>query len=212
MLTLVSTWEVTYVSSIDIFFLYSNWLRTECFAILFLAFWFCRDRQIWTCLCFLWHCCAICFHCCSNMVILLWLPLHTHLFNCQEFLALWWCLHILLTLSSNYLLTGNYLKPKRYVSRLLWLWKNGEANCDYAFIALCQYLIRVIINLHSLQEDDEDSDDDSEEAVIGFWSGFAWLVGMTVFISVLSEYVVDTIEVNDFFFIYPLRDETILLL
>lgn len=75
-----------------------------------------------------------------------------------------------------------------------------------------QYLIRVIINLHSLQEDDEDSDDDSEEAVIGFWSGFAWLVGMTVFISVLSEYVVDTIEVNDFFFIYPLRDETIILL
>ncbi|KAI5419155.1 Vacuolar cation/proton exchanger 3, variant 3, partial [Lathyrus oleraceus] len=33
-----------------------------------------------------------------------------------------------------------------------------------------------------------------EEAVIGFWSGFAWLAGMTVFIALLSEYVVDTIE------------------
>jgi Ca2+:H+ antiporter len=30
--------------------------------------------------------------------------------------------------------------------------------------------------------------------VIGFWSGFAWLVGMTIVIALLSEYVVDTIE------------------
>ncbi|XP_045807678.1 uncharacterized protein LOC123901877 isoform X2 [Trifolium pratense] len=33
-----------------------------------------------------------------------------------------------------------------------------------------------------------------EEAVIGFWSAFGWLDGMTVFIALLSEYVVDTIE------------------
>jgi hypothetical protein len=31
--------------------------------------------------------------------------------------------------------------------------------------------------------------------VIGFWSAFAWLAGMTVFIALLSEYVVDTIQV-----------------
>ena len=40
--------------------------------------------------------------------------------------------------------------------------------------------------------------------MIGLWSGIAWLVGMTVFIAVLSEYVVDTIEVIDikcFFFL-----------
>ncbi|KAJ1396164.1 Sodium/calcium exchanger membrane region [Sesbania bispinosa] len=43
-------------------------------------------------------------------------------------------------------------------------------------------------------EDDEEGDNASEEAVIGFWSGFAWLVGMTVFIALLSEYVVETIE------------------
>ncbi|MCI22679.1 vacuolar cation/proton exchanger 3-like, partial [Trifolium medium] len=43
-------------------------------------------------------------------------------------------------------------------------------------------------------EDDEAGENDSEEAVIGFSSGLAWLVIMTVFIAILSEYVVDTIE------------------
>lgn len=31
--------------------------------------------------------------------------------------------------------------------------------------------------------------------MIGFWSGFVWLVGMTGIIALLSEYVVGTIEV-----------------
>ncbi|XP_019446122.1 PREDICTED: vacuolar cation/proton exchanger 3-like isoform X2 [Lupinus angustifolius] len=43
-------------------------------------------------------------------------------------------------------------------------------------------------------DDDQEGDNASEEAVIGFWSGFAWLVGMTVLIALLSEYVVETIE------------------
>ncbi|KAF7825544.1 vacuolar cation/proton exchanger 3-like [Senna tora] len=45
-------------------------------------------------------------------------------------------------------------------------------------------------------EDEKDNDDNvaEEAAVIGFWSGFAWLVGMTVLIAFLSEYVVQTIE------------------
>ena len=34
-----------------------------------------------------------------------------------------------------------------------------------------------------------------ETPVIGFWSGFVWLVGMTILIALLSEYVVGTIEV-----------------
>ena len=44
--------------------------------------------------------------------------------------------------------------------------------------------------------------------MIGLWSGIAWLVGMTVFIAVLSEYVVDTIEVIDikcFFFFQKMK-------
>ena len=38
--------------------------------------------------------------------------------------------------------------------------------------------------------------------MIGFWSGFVWLVGMTLVIALLSEYVVATIEVTSakFFF------------
>jgi Ca2+:H+ antiporter len=32
--------------------------------------------------------------------------------------------------------------------------------------------------------------------VIGFWSAFTWLAGMTIIIALLSEYVVGTIEVH----------------
>ena len=32
-------------------------------------------------------------------------------------------------------------------------------------------------------------------AIIGVWSSFGWLVGMTIVIAVLSQYVVATIEV-----------------
>jgi len=39
-------------------------------------------------------------------------------------------------------------------------------------------------------------EEDEEKAEIGFWSAFTWLVGMTMVISLLSEYVVGTIEVS----------------
>lgn len=38
------------------------------------------------------------------------------------------------------------------------------------------------------------SEEEEEKAAIGFWSAFAWLVGMTLIIALLSEYVVGTIE------------------
>ncbi|PSS34679.1 Vacuolar cation/proton exchanger like [Actinidia chinensis var. chinensis] len=45
------------------------------------------------------------------------------------------------------------------------------------------------------QEEDEDDDVTTEKApVIGFWSGFSWLLLMTAVIALLSEYVVGTIE------------------
>jgi len=47
-----------------------------------------------------------------------------------------------------------------------------------------------------VQEDEYDDDVEQETAVISFWSGFAWLVGMTLVIALLSEYVVATIEVT----------------
>ncbi|CAN0854784.1 Vacuolar cation/proton exchanger 1, partial [Linum grandiflorum] len=48
----------------------------------------------------------------------------------------------------------------------------------------------------SQQQEGGELEEEEEEngAVIGFWSAFIWLVGMTVFIALLSEYVVGTIE------------------
>lgn len=37
---------------------------------------------------------------------------------------------------------------------------------------------------------------DDETPVIGFWSGFIWLLLMTCIVALLSEYVVETIEVS----------------
>ncbi|KAE8666731.1 Vacuolar cation/proton exchanger 3 [Hibiscus syriacus] len=50
---------------------------------------------------------------------------------------------------------------------------------------------RQIFDAH--QEDDEEEEEE-EKAVIGFWSRFSWLVGMTLIIALLSEYVVVTFE------------------
>lgn len=65
-------------------------------------------------------------------------------------------------------------------------------------VAYFAYLIFQLWTHRQFFEAQEDSDDDaeaSEEApVIGFWSGFAWLAGMTAVIALLSEYVVGTIE------------------
>ncbi|KAL6998423.1 Vacuolar cation/proton exchanger 3 [Sarracenia purpurea var. burkii] len=45
------------------------------------------------------------------------------------------------------------------------------------------------------EEEDEDDDGVSQESpVIGLWSGVTWLIGMTAFVALLSEYVVGTIE------------------
>nr|POE58501.1 vacuolar cation/proton exchanger 3 [Quercus suber] len=50
--------------------------------------------------------------------------------------------------------------------------------------------------LFEVQEESEGGAEGEEEVpVIGFWSGFVWLVGMTIVIVVLSEYAMATIEV-----------------
>ncbi|KAL9260477.1 Vacuolar cation/proton exchanger 3-like protein [Drosera capensis] len=66
-----------------------------------------------------------------------------------------------------------------------------------AYIAYLVFQLWTHRELFETQEDPCDDEDDlvsQETAVIGFWSGIAWLVGMTAFIAVLSEYVVETIE------------------
>ncbi|KAG2263403.1 hypothetical protein Bca52824_070482 [Brassica carinata] len=67
-----------------------------------------------------------------------------------------------------------------------------------AYIAYLIFQLWTHRQLFEAQEDEDDAYDDEvtvEEApVIGFWSGFAWLAGMTLVIALLSEYVVSTIE------------------
>ena len=41
-------------------------------------------------------------------------------------------------------------------------------------------------------------EENEEKAVIGFWSVFKWLVGMTLVISLLSEYVLLTVRPGKF--------------
>ncbi|XP_043723373.1 vacuolar cation/proton exchanger 3 isoform X2 [Telopea speciosissima] len=64
-----------------------------------------------------------------------------------------------------------------------------------AYFAYLFFQLKTHRQLFEAQQD-EDGDEvgSEEEAVISFWSAFAWLVGMTVVIALLSEYVVGTIE------------------
>ncbi|KAK2361078.1 vacuolar cation/proton exchanger [Trifolium repens] len=70
-----------------------------------------------------------------------------------------------------------------------------------SIVMLGAYVVYLVFQLWThrqlFEAEDEgegENDEAEEEAVIGFWSAFAWLAGMTVFIALLSEYVVDTIE------------------
>ncbi|XP_017244943.1 vacuolar cation/proton exchanger 3 [Daucus carota subsp. sativus] len=73
----------------------------------------------------------------------------------------------------------------------------SRASSILMLVAYIAYLFFQLWTHREVFEAQEEEDDDliSDEApVIGFWSGFIWLAGMTVVISVLSEYVVGTIE------------------
>jgi Ca2+:H+ antiporter len=46
-----------------------------------------------------------------------------------------------------------------------------------------------------LQEGEgNEADSESDECILSFWGSIAWLAILTVFISILSEYLVDAIE------------------
>ncbi|KAL6146190.1 hypothetical protein ACLB2K_056873 [Fragaria x ananassa] len=74
----------------------------------------------------------------------------------------------------------------------------SRASSVVMMIAYAAYIVFQLWTHRELFEVQESEDDDDvaeeEEAVIGFWSGFVWLVGMTGVIALLSEYVVGTIE------------------
>ncbi|GAA0161083.1 transporter [Lithospermum erythrorhizon] len=74
----------------------------------------------------------------------------------------------------------------------------SRVSCIFMIIAYFGYLIFQLWThrqLFEAEEEEEGDDDTSDETpVICFWSGFAWLVGMTIIIAILSEYIVGTIE------------------
>ncbi|KAG0502023.1 hypothetical protein HPP92_002095 [Vanilla planifolia] len=65
-----------------------------------------------------------------------------------------------------------------------------------AYIVYLFFQLKTHRRFFESQEEDEDNDVvvHEDEAVIGFPSALAWLVGMTIVIAILSEYVVGTIE------------------
>ncbi|KAK7275992.1 hypothetical protein RIF29_17121 [Crotalaria pallida] len=72
----------------------------------------------------------------------------------------------------------------------------SRASSVFMLLAYVAYIYFQLIthrNLFDAQEEDN-KDEDEEKPVIGFWSAFTWLAVMTLVISVLSEYVVGTIE------------------
>ncbi|KAK2641114.1 hypothetical protein Ddye_022877 [Dipteronia dyeriana] len=65
-----------------------------------------------------------------------------------------------------------------------------------SIVMLLSYIAYIFFQLKTHRQifESQEEDEEEEKAVIGFWSAFSWLVGMTVIIAVLSEYVVGTIE------------------
>ncbi|KAA8549403.1 hypothetical protein F0562_001124 [Nyssa sinensis] len=67
-----------------------------------------------------------------------------------------------------------------------------------AYVSYLFFQLKTHRQLFESEEEDEDEDDvgvlSEERPVIGFWSAIIWMVGMTILIALLSEYVVGTIE------------------
>ncbi|KAK9699119.1 hypothetical protein RND81_08G154000 [Saponaria officinalis] len=74
----------------------------------------------------------------------------------------------------------------------------SRAGSIVMLVAYVAYLVFQLWTHRQLFETKEDSDEDEtveeEVPVIGFWSGFSWLAGMTVVIALLSEFIVGSIE------------------
>nr|GMD18847.1 vacuolar cation/proton exchanger 3-like [Ipomoea batatas] len=76
---------------------------------------------------------------------------------------------------------------------VLWL---SRVSSIFMFVAYIAYLFFQLKTHRQFFEAPEEEGDklSEDEAVIGFWSAFVWLIAMTITIALLSEYVVGTIE------------------
>ncbi|CAL9186757.1 unnamed protein product [Musa hybrid cultivar] len=79
----------------------------------------------------------------------------------------------------------------------LWLSRACSIVMLLAYVAYLFFQLKTHRQLYESEEEEDDDNDDAvaqDEAVIGFPSALAWLLGMTAVIAILSEYVVATIE------------------
>ncbi|XP_074295025.1 vacuolar cation/proton exchanger 3-like [Silene latifolia] len=71
----------------------------------------------------------------------------------------------------------------------------SRASSVILLVAYMTYLFFQLKTHRQLFESQEETENDEDEkAVVGFFSAFTWLVGMTAVIALLSEYIVGTIE------------------
>lgn len=85
--------------------------------------------------------------------------------------------------------------PELNGSWVLQLSRTSSIVMLFAYVAYLFFQLKTHSQLFGSEGEDVDNEDlDKETASIGFWSSFTWLVLMTITISVLSEYVVGTIE------------------
>ncbi|XP_021969447.1 vacuolar cation/proton exchanger 3 isoform X1 [Helianthus annuus] len=85
----------------------------------------------------------------------------------------------------------------------------------FAYFAYLAFQLWTHNDIFESQEEEEEADLDTsqdESPVIGLWGAIVWLTGMTAFIALLSEYLVDTIEAASTSWGMPLSFISIILL
>jgi Ca2+:H+ antiporter len=65
----------------------------------------------------------------------------------------------------------------------------------YRYITYIVFLyFQLVSHKEYFEEEEDDDDEEDDEAELGFWEAIYYMAGITVFISLLSDYIVDTIE------------------
>lgn len=90
----------------------------------------------------------------------------------------------------------------------------SRVSSIFLLVAYIAYLFFQLKTHRQLFDSGEESDEsgDDENALIGFWSAFSWLIGMTFVIALLSEYIVGTIEAASISWGIPISFLSIILL
>lgn len=92
------------------------------------------------------------------------------------------------------LMFGNSIEPLDEMDHsIVWLSRTSGIVMLLAYAAYLFFQLRTHRQFFEAEEECED-ECSQNEALIGFWSAFIWLIAMTIIVAVLSEYVVGTIE------------------